>query len=67
MTVTVMNLWLYEFIIEITCKDKTPYAPDTLYQICCGLLHLLKDADQAEVNIFDDSCFQQFRGTLDAL
>ena len=27
---------------------------------------MLKDADRAEVKIFDDPCFQQFRGTLDA-
>ena len=66
MTVTAMNLWLCKFVIEIRCKDKTLCAPDTLYQIRCGLLRLLKDADRAEVKVFDDPCFQQFRGTLDA-
>ena len=66
MTLTAMNLWLCKFVIKIRHKDNTPYAPDTLYQICCGLLHLLKDAGRAEVNIFDDPCFQQFRETLDA-
>ena len=36
MSVTAMNF--YKFVIEVRRKDKTPYAPDTLYQICCGLL-----------------------------
>ena len=66
MTVTAMNFWLYKFVVEIRHKDKIPYAPDTLYQICCGLLHLLKEADQEEVNILSDPAFQQFKGTLDA-
>ena len=66
MTVTAMNLWLCKFVVEVRRKDKAPYAPDTLYQICCGLLRLLKEADRAEINIFDDPHFQQFKGTLDA-
>ena len=45
-------------------KDAKPYPPDTLYQIFCGLLRLLKEADQAEVNILTDPIFQPFRETL---
>ena len=66
MTVTAMNFWLCKFVVEIRRKDKILYAPDTLYQICCGLLRLLKEADRVEVNILSDPAFQQFKGTLDA-
>ena len=66
MSVTAMNFWLCKFVIEVRRKDKTLYAPDTLYQICCGLLRLLKEADRAEINILSDPAFEQFKGTLDA-
>ena len=46
-----MNFWLRKFVIEVRRKHKTPYVPDTLNQICCGLLWFLKEADQAEIVI----------------
>ena len=66
MSVAAMNFWLCKFVIEVRRKDAKPYAPDTLYQACCGLLRLLKEAGRAEVNMFTDPRFHQFRGTLDA-
>ena len=38
MTVPAMNFWLSKFVLEVRRKDEKPYAPDTIYQICCGLL-----------------------------
>ena len=66
MTVPAMNFWLCKFVLEVRRKDGKPYAPDTVYQICCALLRLLKDADRAEVNILTNPKFTKFRGTLDA-
>ena len=66
MSMSAMNFWLCKFVLEVRRKDTKPYSPDTLYQICCGLLRLLKQADRAEVNILTDPAFHQFRETLDA-
>ena len=69
MSVAAINFWLCKFVIEVRRKDAKPYSPDTLHQICCGLLRLLKEADRAEVNILTDPIFpifQPFRETLDA-
>ena len=45
MTVATMNLWLCKFFMEVRRKDAKPYLPDTLFQTCCGLLQLVKEAD----------------------
>ena len=61
-----MNFWLGKFVLEVRRKDGRPYSPDTLYQICCALLRLLREVDRADVNILADPMFCQFRVTLDA-
>ena len=61
-----MNFWLGKFVLEVRRKDGRPYSPDTLYQICCALLRLLREVDRADVNILADPMFCQFRATLDA-
>jgi len=60
-----MNFWLGKFVFEVRRKDGRPYSPDTLYQICCALLRLLREVDRADVNILADLMFSQFRFTLD--
>ena len=45
MSVVAINFWLCKFVIEVRRKDGKPYSPDSLYQICCGLLQLVKEAD----------------------
>ncbi len=40
-------------------------SPDTLYQLSCGLLRSLREANRAEVNILEDAEFVGFRGVLD--
>jgi len=57
MTVPAMNFWLCKFVLEVQRKDGKPYAPDTVYQTCCALLRLLKDADCAEVLILTNPEF----------
>ena len=37
-----------------------------LYQICCELLRLLKEADRAEVNILSNPMFCHFHAVLDS-
>jgi len=66
MTVPAMNFWLCKFVLEVRRKDGEPYGPDTLYQIRCALLRLLKDADRGDVNVLTNHKFTKFRGTLDA-
>ena len=61
-----MNFWLAKFILEVRRRDGKLYSGETLYQICCGLLRLLKEADRAEVNILSNPVFCQFRASLDA-
>ena len=38
---------------------------DSLYQLCCGLLRSLREANRTEVNILEDPEFTEFRGVLD--
>ena len=60
-----MNFWLAKFVLEVRRKDGKPYCPETLYQICCGLVRLLKEADRAEVDILANPMFVCFRASLD--
>ena len=59
-----LDYWLSKFIIEVRQYDGQPYPPNTLYNICCGLLRHIREAKQ-EINIFRDSAFSGFRRTLD--
>ena len=53
-------------MLEVCRRDGEPNSPETLYQICCGLLCLLKEADKAEVNILSNPMFYYFRAVLDS-
>ena len=66
MSTKAMNFWLAKFVLEVRRKDGKAYSPETLYQICCGLLRLLKEADRAEVNILANPMFVCFRASLDS-
>ena len=54
------------FIAEAKHKDGTPYPPNSLYHICCGLGHGLNAAGCTDDDIFDASYFALFRDTLDS-
>ena len=66
MSTKAMNFWLAKFILEMRRRDGKLYSGETLYQICCGLLRLLKEADRAEVNILSNPVFCQFQASLNA-
>ena len=66
MSIQALNFWPGKFVLEVRRKDGRPYSPDTLYQICCALLCLLREADRADVNILADPAFCHFRVTIDA-
>ena len=61
-----MNFWLSRFVVEARKKDGTDYPPNTLYQLCSGLGRALKQADRADIKLFDDSKFCSFMTTLDS-
>jgi len=67
LTRTEMQFWLCCFVLETRKANGEPYNPNTLYQICCGLLrHLRINCNQSDVNSLDNREFQQFQSTLDA-
>ena len=35
------SFWLCRFVCEVAKKDSSQYPPNTLYQICCGLMRAL--------------------------
>ena len=38
MSVESMNFWLSWFVLEVRWRDCKEYPPNSLYQICCGLM-----------------------------
>ena len=65
MSVPAMNHWLGKFVLEVRTKRGKEYCPDSLYQLCCGLLRSLREANRAEVNMLEDPEFAEFRSVLD--
>ena len=41
-----LDYWLSKFVLEARRSDGNPYPPNTLYQICCGLMRFVRDVDQ---------------------
>ena len=65
MSIVAMNYWLSCFILEARAISGREYGPDSLYQLCCGLQRSLRNANHADINIFEDSNFTEFCGVLD--
>ena len=65
MTKEELNRWLPHFVMEARRQDGKPYPPNTLYQLCCGLLRHIRTT-QTGWNIFTDVEFINFQKTLDA-
>ena len=55
-----------KFLLEVRKKNGAEYPPNSLHHICSGLMHHLKWNGQPLIDIFSDSVFADFRGTLDA-
>ena len=60
-----LNRWLSRFILEVRRQDGKNYPPNTLYQLCCGVMRYVREV-KPELDIFKDPTFADFRKTLDA-
>ena len=60
-----LNRWLCKFILEVRHQDGKNYPPNTLYQLCCGILRYVREV-KPDLDIFKDQGFSEFRRTLDA-
>ena len=47
-------------MVEVRRKDRKSYAPQSLYQICCGLLRYVREL-KPKVNFFTDVEFRGFQ------
>ena len=56
-----LNDWLARFVLEVRRKDGKFYPPNTLHQLCCGVLRRLREVNPAIQN----PDFASFRKTLD--
>ena len=57
-----LNKWLSCFVLEVRRRDGNVYPPNTLHQLCCGVLRHLREVNPA-IDIFK---FDSFQKTLDA-
>ena len=60
-----LNDWLCRFVLEVRRKDGKPYPPNTLHQLCCGILCYLREVKPV-LDLFKNPEFASFRKTLDA-
>ena len=51
--------------MEVRHEDGKPYPPNSLYQLCCGIMRYAKET-KPELNFFTAAEFNSFRRTLDA-
>lgn len=58
------NRWLCRFVLEVRRKDGKEYPPNTLHQLCCGVLCYARER-VPEIDIFKQPAFKQFQNILD--
>ena len=62
-----INSNVARFVHEVVKKDgKTPYPPNSLYQIVVSIQRFLKDNGRPDVNFFESPVFDRLRKSLDA-
>ncbi len=61
-----LQYWLSRFILKVRKKDGSEFPPNTLHHICCGLMCHLRWNGHPDIDLFCDSDFADFKGTLDA-
>ena len=61
-----LDHWLSRFVIEARRKDGKPHPPNTLYQLCCGIMRYVR-GENPKINFFTDPDFDGFRRTLDGV
>ena len=54
------------FALEIRRKDGKQYPPNTIHNICCGVMRYLRTQGKPEIDFFKDSSFSHFRAVLDS-
>ena len=52
-------------MLEVRRRDGKEYPVNTWYQICCGILHYIREL-KPQLDIFRDAAFASFCQTLDA-
>ena len=53
-------------MLEIRKKDGTPYPPESVYHIVCGVMRFVRLNGKSEIDFFKDQAFTDFRAVLDA-
>ena len=53
------------FVLEVRRQDGQHYPPNTLHQLCCGVMRYVREV-KPDLDIFKDQQFSDFRRTLDA-
>ena len=60
-----LNYWMTRFVMEVRRKDGQEYPPNTLHQICCGILRYVREITP-EMDFFKDPAFSELQKTLDS-
>ena len=60
-----LSRWLCRFVLEVRRQDGKEYPPNTLYQICCGILRYVREMGP-DMDIFRQPAFSGFQKTLDS-
>ena len=53
-----------KFVLEIRHKDGKEYPPNTVYQICCGIMRHIRKYSPG-INFFSQPTFASFKKTFD--
>ena len=54
------------FVLEVRKKNGEEYSPDTLHDLCCGIMCLLCSNGWPSIDLFTDTEFTDFRAVLDS-
>ena len=54
------------FVLEVRKKDGTPYPPNSLHHIVCGIMRFIRQSGKPEVDLFHDRAYAELRSVLDA-
>ena len=63
LTLDKIDYWMQKFVLEIRRKDGKEYPPNTVYQICYGIMHHIRKYSP-EINFFSQPTFASFKKTL---
>ena len=58
-----LDKWLSLFVLEVRRKDGNVYPPNSLHQLCCGLLRSIREYDPT-IDFLKGPEFSSFHETL---